>query len=402
MHKSRADKIIITLVLVSVLVIGGIGNAEQRLQKSLSSIAPHFSYTLPPATKPTSLLWPSIGQSAIGATGYGVLATKGAQTPIPTASVAKLITALTVLKDKPLTGTAQGPTLVLGQSDVDIYKAYKSVGGSVAAVTVGEQITEYQVLQAMLLPSANNMADSLAIWAYGSLVAYATAGNSLLASYGLVNTHVGSDASGFQPDSTSTASDIVKLGEIALNNPTIADIVSQSNATIPVAGNVKNVNWLLGTNGINGMKTGNSDQVGGNFLFSAKYTPAVGHDITIVGAVMGTNSLSQAMDGAVPLLSSAQKAFSLSTVFTAGQVIGSYQVPWASSVSAVVSKDVKALAWQGQIIDKPDVVLKDLKAPADKGQTVGSINTSLTSESSNIVLSQSVAKPSVWWRLTHY
>ncbi|HET8709673.1 MAG TPA: hypothetical protein VFL85_05370, partial [Candidatus Saccharimonadales bacterium] len=58
-----------------------------------------------PADKTTvqnDLAWPSYGEAAVGAQGYGVLATHGKQAPVPTASTAKIMLALSILRVKPL------------------------------------------------------------------------------------------------------------------------------------------------------------------------------------------------------------------------------------------------------------------------------------------------------------
>ena len=399
MRITRTDKLIIVVVLISMLAIGLAGNITQHLRAVPAPLKAQINYQLQQSKTAVELSWPSSGQAAIGAKGYGVLTSSGSQTPAPTASIAKIITILAVLKVKPIASGEQGPILTIGQSDVDIYHSYASSGGSVSPVVVGEQLTEYQVLQAMLLPSANNLADSLAIWAFGSLTSYSSYANRMLANYGLKNTVVGSDASGYSPSTTSTASDLVMLGEIASDNPVISAIASQPTATLPVAGLVKNVNWLLGTNGINGLKTGNSDQAGGAYLFTADYSIATGHSVTIVGAVLKSSDLLQAMTDASALLKSAQQAFSLDTAIAASQVIGSYQVAWGSAVSASASSAVKALAWQGKIIDKPVISLNGLKAPVDTGTVVGNIQ--IGTSSTSVKLDQPITAPSLWWRLTH-
>ena len=401
MRITRTDKFIILAVLISMLAIGLAGNITQHLRGVPAPLKAQISYQLQQSTATVNLSWPSSGQAAIGAKGFGVLSTSGVSTPVPTASIAKLITALAVLKVKPIPTSTQGPSLLLGQADLDIYHNYASLGGSVIPVVIGEQLTEYQMLQAMLLPSANNFADSLAIWAFGSLTNYANYANRMLAEAKLLNTHVGSDASGFSPTTTSTASDLVLLGELALADPIISEITAQPTAVLPIIDTVKNVNWLLGTAGINGLKTGNSDQAGGAFLFSANYSVSPTYSITIIGSVMKASDLKDAMDKSLALLTSSQKAFSLNTVIYAGQIVGTYQVPWGSAVSVSASSDVKALAWQGKIIDQPAIKLKDLKAPVDKNSSVGTIKTVTSSTQVSINLDQPITKPSLWWRLTH-
>jgi D-alanyl-D-alanine carboxypeptidase (penicillin-binding protein 5/6) len=400
MFKTKADKIISALVITSVIVIGVAGKTDEYLQSPPPKVKAQTTFNYSPIGKPASLAWPALGQSAIGAEGYTVLETNGVQTPVPIASIAKLITALAVLKVKPLSIGAQSPSLRIGQADIDLYNSYRAAGGSVVAVTNGEDIGEYQVLQAMMLPSANNLADSLAVWAYGSLKNYIVAANKMLASYGLKNTHVSDDASGLSPNTTSSASDLVKLGEIALANPVLADVVSQSNATLPFVGLVKNVNSLIGTQGINGIKTGNSDQAGGNYLFSSEYSLS-GRDILIIGAVLKSTDLSKAMNDSLPLLISAQGNFKLTPIASIGQVVAFYKLPWGRSITASSSEVVRALTWNGKALDKPELILADVTAPLAKGTVIGTLSIG-NLEKSNIILDESVTKPSAWWRLTHW
>jgi D-alanyl-D-alanine carboxypeptidase (penicillin-binding protein 5/6) len=398
-RKRRAEIVFFSLLLVAIVLLGIA--IHSRLNAALPELSPHIVYEAPTA-KAAVLSWPANGEAAVGTIGYGVLASHGVQKPEPTASVAKLITVLTVLKVKPITAGSEGPTLTLSQADVDIYNSYVAEGGSVAYVEVGEQITEYQMIQAMLLPSANNMADSLAIWAYGSLPAYAVAANQMVASLGLKNTHVGADASGYLPSTTSTASDLVQLGELAAANPIISDIASQPSADIPVAGTVNNVDWLLGTDGINGLKTGNSDQAGGVFLFSAPYTVSSGHVLTIIGAVMDQPTLNTAMLSAVPLLTSTQKGFGYASTVSAGQAVGQYVVPWGKTITAIASSNVAGLTWQGAALQLPSIHLRTLRAPQDINALAGNASAAGgTSNASSIVLTQAIPKPSLWWRLSH-
>ncbi len=400
MLKTKADKIIASLVITSVLVVGTVGKIQEHLKEALPEVKAQSSFSYSPSYKPAVLIWPKVGQSAIGASGYGVLEVSGPQKPVPTASIAKLITVLTVLKAKPISVGETGPVLQLSQADVDIYNSYVVQDGSVVAVAVGEKITLYQALQAILLPSANNIADSLAIWAFGSLKDYQLAANELVKSYGLKDTVVGTDASGLSPTTLSTAKDLVKLGEIALQNPIIASIVSQSTASLPVVGIVKNTNIILGKQGINGLKTGNTNEAGGNYLFSAKYSLS-GRDINIIGAVLGSTNLAQAMNDSIPLLISVQDNLKLTPIVSAGQTVASYNLPWGPTVAAISKDIVKTLTWNGKVLDKSVLTLNNLSSPLEKGTIVGKLSTS-DLQKSTIVIDQPSTKPSTWWRLTHW
>jgi D-alanyl-D-alanine carboxypeptidase (penicillin-binding protein 5/6) len=397
---------LVLLITVGILLIAG-GYSYWALNHAAKPLVPTTlassdSAVVPPAT----LAWPSSGQSAVGVLGTSILTTHNAQTPVPTASCAKLITALMILRTKPLQLNQPGPDITLNANDLDIYKAYVAEQGSVVPVQLGEQLSEYQMLEAMLLPSANNIADSLAIWAYGSLPAYSAAANTYIQSLDLTQTHVGSDASGFLPTTTSTAQDLVHLGEIVMKNPILSQIVGQKMvAGIPLAPNLKNVNWLLGTDNIIGVKTGNTTQAGGVFIGAAKAT--VNNQVaTVITAEMGSPTLQLAMNQSLPLIASSQTNFSSLTLASAGQVVGSYYLPWThSSVQAVTNQPLIASAWKGSTLDNNSANLASLSYPASAGQVVGSLsNTSgglVNSTSVTISLSSPITPPPVWWRLTH-
>lgn len=390
----------ILVVTVVALILGFYGFAAFR--KPVSALTPHIPQTAQTTAAGADLNWPTNGETAVGAVGYGVLATNGTQRALPTASVAKIMLALAVLKKYPLVAGEQGPVLTMTQADVDSYDTYMSEDGSVAKVSLGEQITEYQALEALLLPSADNMADTLARWSYGSISTYSNAANGIAASLGMNNTHFGAvDASGLSPTTTSTAHDLVLLGQAAIDNPAIAQIVAKSYATIPVAGTVHNYNWLLGSDGVDGIKTGNSDQAGGVFLFSAQKTFPNGKSVTVVGVVMDPSAtLNQAITESEPLVQSTEDGFTTTTLIHAGQVIGSYNVPWAGSVNAVAGKSIAVITWHGQNIT-PSISLMKLHVPVAKGTQIGTITFPNNFGSVPITISDSVTSPSWQWRLLH-
>jgi len=388
------------VAILVVIVISGYGFVAYR--KPVVALSPRPTQAAHAIAPGPALDWPIHGEAAIGAVGYGVLATHGIQKPQPTASVAKTMLALAVLKKYPIQPGQQGPILTMTQADVDSYNTYVSEDGSVAKVVVGEKITEYQALEALLLPSADNIADTLARWSYGSISAYSSAANAMASSLGMNNTHFGTvDASGLSPATTSTAHDLVLLGQAAIKDPVITQIVDKSYATIPVAGTVHNYNWLLGSYGVNGIKTGNSDQAGGVFLFSAKKTFANGQSVTVIGAIMDpAATLDQAIAASEPLIISAEAGFTTTTLIHAGQVMGAYDVPWAGTINAVAIRPISVVTWHGQDIT-PSVSLSSLRTPIAKGTQVGTVTFPDGLGSSPIVISDSVAAPSWHWRLQH-
>lgn len=392
------------LYILLVLVLLGGGYAGWALNKPLPTLQP--TSTLGTALAPASaaLPWPDYGEAAVGAVGFGTLASHGKQTPLPTASVAKTLTALAVLKKKPLQLGQSGPAITINAADVQFYRSYVAKDGSVVPVNYGEKISEYQALQGLLLASGNNLADTLAIWAFGSLPAYTDYANQLARDMGLHDTHI-ADASGFAPATVSTASDLVVLGEAVLKNPVLKQIVGQHQANIPVAGTIHNVNWLLGQDGISGIKTGNTDEAGGVFLAAGTYPVADSHrKVTIVVAVMGGAHLKQAMNDSVPLMKAAQTNFSEQPVVAAGDVVGYYNTPWGSSANIVATANLTSFIWKGTA-PKLQLKLNPQQPPAAAGTTVGTLTlaaaTDTKAQTVPVALQHPLDTPSWRWRLLH-
>ena len=237
---------------------------------------------------PPSAAWPGQGQAAIGMPGVGVLATHGDNQPMAIASVAKIMTAYVVLRDHPLQTGGTGPAITVTAADVAAYARDKSQGQSVVKVAVGEKLSELQALQAMLIPSGNNIAAILADWDAGSQTAFVAKMNADARALGLRDTSY-ADASGFDPATVSTASDQFRLTLRALQIPVFGQIVAMPQVTLPTAGLTYNVNDALGRDGIVGVKTGSSPQAGGCLVFSAIKSVA-DTQVTIVGVVLGVQA----------------------------------------------------------------------------------------------------------------
>jgi len=215
-----------------------------------------------------AISWPSAGVSAVDINGTGAMAGPGGRRPVPIASVAKLMTAYVVLQDHPLTSGGAGPAIVVQPSEAAAYASEAGNGDSLVPVVAGERITERQALEALLLPSADNMAWILARWDAGSRAAFLERMNATARRLGMTGTRY-TDPSGLSPSTTSTAVDEVRLGVAAMRQPALKAIVARTTAVIPVAGVVRNYDSLLGKDGIVGLKTGTTAAAGGCVLLAA-------------------------------------------------------------------------------------------------------------------------------------
>ena len=229
-------------------------------------------------------VWPADGQAAVRIGPSHVQAGPN-QHAAPIASVAKVMTAYLVLRDHPLQVSQAGPTITLTDSDVADTDRRRGQDESVVSIAAGEQLTELQALQALLLPSANNIAAVLARWDAGSVDGFVARMNETAWSLGMTHTRY-TDPSGYDDATVSTAADQVRIVDRAMGLPVFASIVATPSVTLPVAGTVHNTNALLGYDGFVGVKTGSTAAAGGCFAFRA-IRWIEGTRTTITGVVLG-------------------------------------------------------------------------------------------------------------------
>jgi D-alanyl-D-alanine carboxypeptidase (penicillin-binding protein 5/6) len=304
---------------------------------------------------PPALPWPSRGSAAVavgnlkpGVTHLGLVASSGNEQPIPAASVTKVMTALVILEDKPLKKGESGPTITLTSADVQIYQAAVANKESVVPVQAGEQLTEFQALEGLLLPSGNNLAASLARWDAGSVEAFVVTMNKRASELHLKNTKF-SDVSGANPSSMSTPSDLISLGMEAMKNEVFQQIVAMGQAELPVAGTVYNVDAVLGQSGIIGIKTGSGFDTGANFLFAAN-VPVDGIQVVLFGCVMGQPTLAIAFDRAKALIAAVQPVLHVKRVVARNQSVGTYTTPWGAQSDVISTDNVDLAEWPGMVL----------------------------------------------------
>jgi serine-type D-Ala-D-Ala carboxypeptidase (penicillin-binding protein 5/6) len=267
------------LLVVIAAIAAALG--YQSLASSSSTGAP----TLDVIRSVPRTVWPAYGQAAFIQTGQAQVQAGPNQHAAPIASVAKVMTAYLVLRDHPLRPGEDGPTITLTGADVADTERRRGHGESVVPVADGEQLTERQALQALLLPSANNIAAVLARWDAGSADRFVARMNATARSLGMTHTRY-TDPSGYDDATVSTAADQVRLVDRAMRLPVFASIVATPSAWLPVAGTVHNTNTLLGHDGFVGVKTGSTDAAGGCFAFRA-IRWIDGKRTTITGVVLG-------------------------------------------------------------------------------------------------------------------
>ena len=235
--------------------------------------------------------WPGQAEAAVGLPETGLLGTDGGSAPVPIASLAKIMTAYVVLGDHPLPAGGPGPAITATAADAAAYASDQRQGQSVVRVVPGEKLTERQALEALLIPSGNNIGAMLAGWDAGSQGAFVAEMNAQGGLPRVAQHAVRRHQRSGPGYGGSTAGDQFLLTLRALQIPAFRQIVAMPQVTVPVVGVVYNVNSALGHDGIVGVKTGSSSPAGGCLAFAAIRTVA-GSPVTIVGVVLGVRATS--------------------------------------------------------------------------------------------------------------
>ena len=263
----------------------------------------------------------------------------------PTASTAKMILGLAIMKVKPFNLGEPGDTVTITEEMYERYVWYVNHNGSNTKVAIGEEISEYDSLVAVLLSSSNNMADSLAIWAFGSLEAYREYATNMIHDFGLSNTTIGIDASGFSDTTTSTAYELAAIGERLLNNPVLADIVAKPNYEIPLAGELSNTNKILGQKGIIGIKTGFIGDTSGYCLITGYRQ----NEHIITASLLGANTRAESFDENLKIIEKSQSILANTKLVSTNEVIGHLDSWWTGPVKITASQDLDELIWDGAL-----------------------------------------------------
>jgi D-alanyl-D-alanine carboxypeptidase (penicillin-binding protein 5/6) len=230
-----------------------------------------------------------------------------------------MMTALIILHDHPLAPGATGPGVTFDASDVRHWQDDAQAGDSVTEVSAGEMLTEQQLLEALLIPSADNIADKLAIWDAGSISAFVKKMNAMAAALGLRSTHY-ADPSGVDPNSASTASDQALVASRLVASSVVRWIVRQSRLTIPVAGVIDNGNPALGWGGIIGLKGGFSTRAH-YCLITAAFRAH--HRSLVLSVALGRHTVSDAAQIDQRLLQTASHSLRSYPLTPPGGAVGS-------------------------------------------------------------------------------
>ncbi|HXA28276.1 MAG TPA: hypothetical protein VN193_05955 [Candidatus Angelobacter sp.] len=396
-----------TLAGLVVVAAGTVGT----LRVSAAPPAPQVSVNVPAQITPVPgplipVQQPPQGSLALQGNGRD-LALLDADRARPIASVAKAMTAYVVLQAHPLRDQFdEGPLLTMSDVDVQDWKDTVARDGSSLPVTLGQRLTERQLLLGLLLPSANNFADTLGRWTSGSVDGFVAQLNATAARMGMSHTHF-ADPSGFSPDTVSSASDLVLLGGAVLQVPALAALVATQSAKLPDGTPLENLDALLGTvPGWLGIKTGSTPQAGGCLLFAARRDVGSGVMVTMVGAVLDQTDLAAAMDAAKSAVESGYSGYGVVPAAQPIDVNGQVTTQWdAQSYVRAEPRNSKSIA----VRMGAQIVLTTRRFAVEPGAVAGArvaVVDGLVVQTGErlqwvVLLDNDLPGPSFWWRLTH-
>lgn len=148
---------------------------------------------------------------------------------------------------------------------IKVINGQKSLGNT-AKLLKGDELTAADVLYALLVPSGNDAAVTLAENYPGGYQAFLLKMNQKTTELGLNDTHFANVSGVESPDHYTTAYDIATIARSALGRPIFSSIVSTKNITIhSLKGHsypLSSTNILLGRPGILGVKTGWTPEAG--------------------------------------------------------------------------------------------------------------------------------------------
>ncbi|MGO9976167.1 MAG: D-alanyl-D-alanine carboxypeptidase family protein [Solirubrobacteraceae bacterium] len=272
MRRRRAPLGAVLALLLAAIAFAAAGQLLNAKPSILNDESPTYA---------SPVGWPHSGQAAL-VIGNGPLAASPDQQPAPIASLAKVMTAYLTLERYPLDGAQDRFTITVDEAQAKDEAQDASHGQSEVAVQAGEQLTERQLLEALLIPSGNNIAPILAAQVAGSQTRFIAEMNAEARALGMDHT-IYTDPSGFDRGTVSTAADQLRVFQRAINFPAFRQIVAMASVTLPVAGTLTNYNPMI-AEGYAG-KTESDSAAGGCLAFITQLT-AGGRSQTAVGVVL--------------------------------------------------------------------------------------------------------------------
>lgn len=320
-----------------------------------------------------------------------VLYSKNADKRIYPASTTKILTGIMTLENCKLSDV-----VVATNEAIDPINMNHSNMG----ILVGEELTVEQLLYGMLIHSANDAANVLAVHMAGSLSDFADMMNSRARNLGATNTHF-TNAHGFhEADHYTTIADLAQITAYAMKNETFAEIVSQSKYQIPPTNKYHETRYLSSTNMMLsnnrtsmhlfkyalGVKTGSTNEAGNCLVAAADKNGTRLMSIVMKCKNEGVESGAYSFTDSRALLDFGFDNYKHITVSSLSDIVAASKVREAKDgirVALSPETELKVLLPKSTALAmiKKDVTIEpNIKAPIKKGDILGEVTYSLNDE----------------------
>jgi serine-type D-Ala-D-Ala carboxypeptidase (penicillin-binding protein 5/6) len=268
------------LVLVGLLPTGAVSRSlvsslAPAPTQTASALASDYTPVAIPVKTGGTITPPAVSAAswyALDLTTGLLLGAKNADQQRPIASITKLATTLVILHDHELSDTLTLPKLPTYQADDEII-----------GLQAGERFTVHDLLAALLINSADDAADALALADSGSQTAFVAKMNQLVAQWGITGAHFSNPSGLIDTGNTVSAKAVAQIAELALRNQAVQQLVKTPQATIhDSAGRTFTLNTtdtLLQSGQFQGIKTGYTLAAGQCFV---GLTTIQGHQVITV------------------------------------------------------------------------------------------------------------------------
>lgn len=379
-------KICITLFLFLIIFVSGCTST--------------YAYTIPDTYSSSCLLMEEI-------TGK-ILYSKNANSIMYPASTTKIMTAILTLEKCNLSDTA-----------VVSHNAVFSIpsGYSTASLVEGEVLTIEQLLNVLLIPSANDAAVVLAEHIAGSVESFSDMMNAKAVELGCLNTHFVNPNGIHNENHYSTAYDLALIGKYAMQFPTFKEISSKTRYTLPITNAYSKEDRIFNTTNdlikpnysssptnyyykyATGGKTGYTDPAGQCIVATATKDNISLIAVTLHGDFTEDNLSQRALD-CKALFEYGFNNFSMVSIAQKGEVASNMKVPNAtkdsSSLDLLYSDDIYAFVPNGFDTSSvtPNIKLSSTFAPIAQDTVLGTISYDIdgSNYSCNLLASHEVYK----------
>jgi D-alanyl-D-alanine carboxypeptidase (penicillin-binding protein 5/6) len=237
----------------------------------------------------------------------------------------------------------------------------------------GERMTVADLLEALLLESANDAAVAIAEGVSGSREAFVAAMNERAAALGLEDTSYANPIGLDDPANYSTAADLAALTRMLMRRPRFARIVDMPSAELESGARprlVQNRNSLVAAYPfVDGVKTGYTGMAG-NVLVGA----ASGGGARVISVVMGEPTESTRDADTLALLRYGLSRYTRRRALDEGRVVASPEIKYRDELAPLLpATGLNVTVRRGQrvrrVIDVPD----EVEGPLEAGERVGSV-----------------------------